>query len=144
MLLRVIVGVGQVSLALLMVWLCRYFIDVAIKSSDSEVLVKTIIALIVVVAGNIALRQIYFYTTIRATAYQANAIRLRIFGHLLRRRIYDETPLHSGDVTSRLETDVSAISEAVAPPVGMDAVAGISLVGSHGKTLCAALAGHDT
>ena len=114
MLLRVIVGVGQVSLALLMVWLCRYFIDVAIKSSDSEVLVRTIIALIVVVAGNIALRQIYFYTTIRATAYQANAIRLRIFGHLLRRRIYDETPLHSGDVTSRLETDVSAISEAVA------------------------------
>ena len=102
MLLRVIVGVGQVSLALLMVWICRYFIDVAIKSSDSEVLVKTIIALIVVVAGNIALRQIYYYTTIRATAYQANAIRLRIFGNLLRLRIYDEAPFHSGDITSRL------------------------------------------
>ena len=27
MLLRILVGIGQVSLALWMVWLCRYFID---------------------------------------------------------------------------------------------------------------------
>ncbi|MBQ7420006.1 MAG: ABC transporter ATP-binding protein [Prevotella sp.] len=112
--LRIIVGVGQVSLALLMVWLCRYFIDVAIRGTSSEVLVTTICELVLVVAGNIALRQLYFYMTIRATAYQSNAVRLRIFGHLLRRRIYDDAPLHSGDITSRLETDVSAISEAVA------------------------------
>ena len=86
MLLRILVGIGQVSLALLMVWLCRYFIDVAIKS-DSQVIVRTVVSLVLVVAGNIALRQLYFYTTIRATAYQATQVRLRIFGHLLRRRI---------------------------------------------------------
>lgn len=130
MLLRVIVGVGQVSLALLMVWLCRYFIDVAIRSSSSEILVQTIILLIVVVGGNIVLRQVYYYSTIRATAYQANAIRLRIFGHLLRRRIYDEAPLHSGDVTSRLETDVSAISEAVAGTLPQLLVTTIKLLGA--------------
>lgn len=130
MLLRVIVGVGQVSHALLMVWLCRYFIDVAIRSSSSEILVQTIILLIVVVGGNIVLRQVYYYSTIRATAYQANAIRLRIFGHLLRRRIYDEAPLHSGDVTSRLETDVSAISEAVAGTLPQLLVTTIKLLGA--------------
>ena len=130
MLLRIIIGIGQVSLALLMVWICRYFIDVAIKSTSSEVLVRTIIALVLVVAGNIALRQIYFYMTIRATAFQATAVRLRIFGHLLRRRIYDEAPLHSGDVTSRLETDVSAISEAVAGTLPQLVVTTVKLIGA--------------
>lgn len=130
MLLRIIIGIGQVSLALLMVWICRYFIDVAIKSTASDILVNTIIALVLVVAGNIVLRQIYFYMTIRATAYQATAVRLRIFGHLLRRRIYDETPLHSGDVTSRLETDVSAISEAVAGTLPQLVVTTVKLIGA--------------
>lgn len=130
MLLRIIIGIGQVSLALLMVWICRYFIDVAIKSTASDILVNTIIALVLVVAGNIALRQIYFYMTIRATAYQATAVRLRIFGHLLRRRIYDEAPLHSGDVTSRLETDVSAISEAVAGTLPQLVVTTVKLIGA--------------
>ncbi len=130
MLLRIIIGIGQVSLALLMVWICRYFIDVAIKSTASDILVNTIIALVLVVAGNIALRQIYFYMTIRATAFQATAVRLRIFGHLLRRRIYDEAPLHSGDVTSRLETDVSAISEAVAGTLPQLVVTTVKLIGA--------------
>lgn len=130
MLLRILVGIGQVSLALLMVWLCRYFIDVAIKS-DSQVIVRTVVSLVLVVAGNIALRQLYFYTTIRATAYQATQVRLRIFGHLLRRRIYDdEKPLHSGDVTSRLETDVSAISDAVAGTLPQLVVTTVKLVGA--------------
>lgn len=129
MLLRILVGIGQVSLALLMVWLCRYFIDVAIKS-DSQVIVRNIIALVLTVAGNIALRQLYYYTTIRATAYQATQVRLRIFGHLLRRRIYDDEPLHSGDVTSRLETDVSAISDAVAGTLPQLVVTTVKLVGA--------------
>ena len=129
MLLRILVGIGQVSLALLMVWLCRYFIDVAIKS-DSQVIIRIVIALILVVAGNIALRQLYYYTTIRATAYQATQVRLRIFGHLLRRRIYDDEPLHSGDVTSRLETDVSAISEAVAGTLPQLVVTTVKLTGA--------------
>lgn len=131
MLLRILVGIGQATLALLMVWLCRYFIDTAIRSNDaSGEVVRTIMALVLVVAGNIALRQVYFYMTIRATAYQANVIRLRIFGHLLRRRIYDDAPLHSGDVTSRLETDVSAISEAVAGTLPQLIVTTVKLVGA--------------
>ena len=129
MLLRILVGIGQVSLALLMVWLCRYFIDVAIKS-DSQVIIRTVTALILVVAGNIALRQLYYYTTIRATAYQATQVRLRIFGHLLRRRIYDDEPLHSGDVTTRLETDVSAISDAVAGTLPQLVVTTVKLTGA--------------
>ncbi len=129
LLLRILVGIGQVSLALLMVWLCRYFIDVAIKS-DSRLIIQTVVALVVIVAGNIALRQLYFYTTIRATAYQATQVRLRIFGHLLRRRIYDDEPLHSGDVTSRLETDVSTISGAVAETLPQLIVTSVKLIGA--------------
>lgn len=129
MLLRILVGIGQVSLALWMVWLCRYFIDTAIKS-DSQEIYQTVLLLVLVVAGNIALRQLYFYTTIRATAYQATQVRLRIFGHLLRRRIYDDEPLHSGDITSRLETDVATISEAVAGTLPQLIVTVVKLTGA--------------
>jgi len=129
-LVRIIVGIVQVAMGLLMVWLCRYFIDVAIYSKESQTLVITIVELVLIVAGGIVLRQLYYYMTIRATVCQATAIRLRIFGHLLRRRIYNESPLHSGDVTSRLETDVSAISDAVGSTLPQIIVTSVKLLGA--------------
>ncbi|MCH5311488.1 MAG: ABC transporter ATP-binding protein [Prevotella sp.] len=128
--LRIAVGIGQVALALTMVWLCRYFIDTAIHTVSTTDIVTTIVELVLVVSMNIALRQWYYYMTIRDTTAQANSIRLRIFGHLLRRRIYDDTPLHSGDITSRLETDVSAISESVGEIIPQMVVSTVRLMGA--------------
>ena len=87
--------------------------------------------LVAVIVGGIICRQIYYYLGVKASAIQSTSIRLRIFGHLLRRRIYDdEKPLHSGDVTSRLETDVSAISDAVAGTLPQLVVTTVKLVGA--------------
>lgn len=130
MVARIVAGVAQAAMALLMVWLCRYFIDTAIGSGDRRLIGITIGELLAVVAVNIALRQVYYYMSVRATTFQANAIRLRIFGHLLRRRIYDAMPLHSGDVTSRLETDVAVISDAVADTLPQMVVTGARLLGA--------------
>ncbi len=130
MLLRIMVGVTQVSLALFMVWLCRYFIDVAIRTGSSHDIIITIIELVLVVSANIMLRQWYYYLTIQDTTSQANIIRLRIFGHLLRRHIYDDAYLHSGDITSRLETDVSAISDSVAETIPQMVVTTFKLCGA--------------
>ena len=127
---RIVVGAGQVGFALLMVWLCRQFIDSTIYSPAMRPIIQMVAVLIAVVGANIVLRQAYYYMTIRATARQTNSVRLRVFGHLLRRQIYDDEPLHSGDVTSRLETDVTTISDAITATLPQLIVTVIKLVGA--------------
>ncbi len=108
--LRIVIGISQVLLGLLMVWLSKRFIDVTIWTGSKEDVVEMILLLVATVVGGILLRQLYYYMTISANTRQTNAIRLRIFSNLFRRQMYEEN-WHSGDITSRLEKDLDAIAE---------------------------------
>jgi ABC-type multidrug transport system fused ATPase/permease subunit len=112
MLVRIVAGIGRVSFGLLMIWLCKRFIDVTIHTGSTEDILLMIGLLVAVVLTSIACRQAYYYLTVKAEAVQTTNIRLRIFGHLLRRQMFDDNELHSGDVTSRLEKDISTVSNA--------------------------------
>lgn len=108
---RIIIGCSQVTLGLLMVWLCKFFIDETIIKGTTDDIIQMVALLVAVIVGNIALRQIHYYLSISAGIRQTNDIRLRIFSHLFHRRMF-EGELHSGDITSRLEKDVSSVSDA--------------------------------
>ena len=110
MAVRIVIGVSQVLLGLLMVWLSKRFIDVTIRTGGSEEIVEMILWLVLTVMGGIVLRQVYYYMSISANTRQTNAVRLRIFSNLFRRQMYGER-WHSGDITSRLEKDLDAIAE---------------------------------
>ena len=112
MLIRIAAGIGRVSLGLLMVWLCKRFIDVTIRQGTTNDIILMIIALVAVVSGAILCRQAYYYLGIRDKAKQTTYIRLRIFSHLFRRQMFDQKEMHSGDVTSRLEKDIDVVSDA--------------------------------
>ena len=112
MLVRIVAGVGRVSLGLLMVWLCKHFIDVTIRQGTTNDIMWMIVALVAVVCGSILCRQAYYYLGIRDKAKQTTCVRLRIFSHLFRRQMFDQKELHSGDVTSRLEKDIEVVSDA--------------------------------
>ena len=112
MLVRILAGIGRVSLGLLMVWLCKLFIDKTVWTGDTRDIALMIALLVAVVLGTIACRQAYYYLAVKAEAVQTTAIRLRIFSHLLRRQMFDQQDMHSGDVTSRLEKDISTVSSA--------------------------------
>ena len=112
MLLRIVAGIGRVSLGLLMVWLCKRFIDVTILQGTADDIIWMIVALVAVVIGVIFCRQVYYYMGIRDKAKQTTNIRLRIFSYLFRRQIFDQKEMHSGDVTSRLEKDIDVVSDA--------------------------------
>ena len=91
---RIAIGILQVLLGLLMVWLSKRFIDVTIWTGSKEDIVEMILFLVATVVGGILLRQVYYYMTISAFTRQTNAIRLRIFSNLFRRQMYEEmTPL---------------------------------------------------
>lgn len=112
MLVRIAAGLGRVGLGLLMVWLCKYFIDVTIHTGTTNDIILMVGILVGVVMASIVCRQVYFYLGVKAQAVQSTSIRLRIFSHLFRRQLYDQKEMHSGDITSRLEKDIDVISDA--------------------------------
>jgi len=109
---RIIAGIGRVGLGLLMVWLCKRFIDHTIRTGSSEDVVWMVVWLVLTVVGGVVLRQFYYYMTIKANIKQMNALRLAIYSRLFVQQLYTGQELHSGDVSSRLAKDIEVVSEA--------------------------------
>lgn len=130
MLVRIVAGVGRVAFGLLMVWLCKRFIDVTIRTGTNDDILYMIAALVAVISGGIICRQIYYYLGVKASAVQSTAIRLRVFSHLFRRQMFEQKELHSGDVTSRLEKDIDVVSNATTSLIPDITVTLIQLVGA--------------
>ena len=107
---RIVVGIGQITLGLLMVWLSRRFIDETIRMGSADDVVQMVVWLVLTVVGGVALRQVYYYMTTTASIRQSNALRLRIFSRLFLRQLYTEKELHSGDVSSRLAKDIEQVN----------------------------------
>ena len=103
-------GIGQVVFGLLMVWLCRRFIDETIRTGSADEVMQMIFWLVITVLGGVLLRQVGYWLTTTANVRQTNTLRLRIFSSLFRRQLYDGEQLHSGDVTSRLAKDIEQVS----------------------------------
>ena len=81
-LVRILVGIVQVALGLLMVWLSRRFIDVTIRTGTREDIIRMIVLLVAVVLGGILLRQVYYYMSTVALTRQTNLLRLDTFTHI--------------------------------------------------------------
>ena len=128
-LVRVVVGITQVVLGLVMIWFSKQFIDVTIRTgTDSDVAVMVLLLVSLVVAG-ILLRQLYYYMTTKASTYQSNSIRLRVFSSLFRRQMFEDQ-LHSGDVTSRLSKDIDTVSDVTTTLLPQFIVTGVQLTGA--------------
>ena len=112
MLVRTVAGMSRVALGLLMVWLCKHFIDVTIRTGTGDDILQMVMVLVAVIIAGILCRQVYYYLGVKAGAYQSTSIRLRIFSHLFRRQMFEQKEMHSGDVTSRLEKDIDVVSDA--------------------------------
>ncbi len=128
-LIRIVVGVVQVLLGLLMVWLSKQFIDVTIHSGNNDDVIQMILTLVAIVVGGILLRQLYYYMSTKAATRQSNAIRLRVFSSLFRRQMYEEQ-LHSGDVTSRLSKDIDTVADVTTSLIPQFMVTGSQLIGA--------------
>ena len=130
MALRVAVGIVQVSLGLVMVWLSKRFIDETIVSGSEQDVARMVGFLVLTVVGNITLRQVYYYLTSIATLRFSNALRLIMFGRLFSRKLYGGEDLLSGDVTSRFSKDVELVSETATAKVPQMVVTAVQLLGA--------------
>lgn len=127
---RVVVGIVQVGLGLLMIWLCKLFIDETIHTgSDSDVW-QMILLLVATVMGGVLLRQVYYYMTTMVEIKMTNTLRLRTFSYLFNRQLYDDQELHSGDVTSRLSKDIETASGVITSTLSQMTITTIRLMGA--------------
>ena len=128
--MRIVAGIGQVMLGLMMVWLSKRFIDETIRTGSNDDLLQMILWLVLTVVGGILLRQLYYYLTTQANIRQMNDLRLRVFSSLFRRKLFDEQELHSGDVTSRLAKDIEVVCNVMTDVLPQLLITGIQLCGA--------------
>ena len=127
---RIVAGTAQVALGLLMVWLCRRFIDETIRTGSAHDVTVMAIWLILTVVGGVLLRQVYFLLTTKASIHQTNTLRLKMFSSLFRRQLFEEKEIHSGDISSRLTKDIEMVSETTTDTLPQMCITFIQLVGA--------------
>ncbi len=127
---RVMVGIGQVGLGLLMVWLSREFIDKTIHTGTRNDVLQMVVWLVLTVVGGVVLRQVYYYMTMTANIRQTNTLRLNIFSCLFRRQLFNDKRIHSGDVTSRLAKDIDTVSSVTTDSLPQMTITLIQLCGA--------------
>lgn len=126
--IRIVAGIVQVALGLLLVWLCRRFIDYAVWQDN---VVEEVSLLVGALLASVGIRQATFYLQSSAEIVQQNAIRQRLFDHLLSRRLYSTTErLHSGDISQRLERDIATVSAITTDVLPRMVVTGVQLLGA--------------
>ena len=125
---RIVAGIVQVALGLLLVWLCRRFIDYAVWQDN---VVEEVSLLVGALLASVGIKQATFYLQSSAEIVQQNAIRQRLFDHLLSRQLYSTTErLHSGDISQRLERDISTVSAITTDVLPRMVVTGVQLLGA--------------
>ena len=84
---RIIAGIIQVVLSLLMVWLSKRFIDETIRTGTADDVLRMVELLVLIVVGGVVLRQVGYWLKTSANVRQSNALRLRIFGSLFHKAV---------------------------------------------------------
>ena len=127
---RIATGIGQVVLGLLMVWFSRRFIDVTIRTGSTADILWMVVWLALTVVGGVVLRQLCYWLAVAADNKVTNSLRLRIFSSLFHRQLFSGDDFHSGDVASRLATDIDQVSSACADTLPQMVITMMQLVGA--------------
>ena len=72
---RVVTGIVQVVLGLLMVWLSKRFIDETIRTGTADDVLRMVKLLVLTVVGGVILRQVGYWLRTSANVRQSNALR---------------------------------------------------------------------
>ena len=110
---RILSGLVQTALSLMVVWLSKRLIDGATSGTTDDMTMMACLIAVAVVTG-VGLRQLNQYFANKAMISKVAGLRLALFGKLFRRRLFEERQLHSGDVTSRMAKDIDTVSETLA------------------------------
>ena len=127
---RIMAGLLQTVLALLVVWMSKRLIDdVALTGTTGEMAVQASLLALAVVAG-VTIRQFNQYLANKAYINKVAELRLTLFSLLFRRKLFENNELHSGDVSSRMAKDIDTVSETMAVTLPQVVVMTMQLLGA--------------
>lgn len=129
-LLRILSGLVQTALSLMVVWLSKRLIDAATTSNSDENMTMMACMIAVAVVSGVGLRQLNQYLANKAMIRKVARLRLSLFGKLFRQRLFADQPLHSGDVTSRMAKDIDTVSETLAVTIPQVIETSVKLIGA--------------
>lgn len=108
-LLSVAVGLLRVICALGMIYISKYLIDIATGSSEGS-FIECVVWLCILITGVVSFSTVGSWQTSVSEVEIQNILRRRFYTHLLRSVCSHSAEMHSGDIQSRLETDLRSIS----------------------------------
>ena len=127
---RILLGLGQTLLALLVVWLSKRFIDEVVFTESTREMVLQVAILASAVILGVVIRQFNYYLANKAFIRKVAALRLSLFAQLFRRKLFGESEIHSGDISSRMAKDIDAVSETIAITLPQMVVMTMQLAGA--------------
>ncbi len=110
--LSAMLGILLVGLSLSFVYLSKELVDIATGNSDSD-LTKTITLFVLTIIGQISLSTVISRIDSANFVKMKNSMRHTLFAKYIASNWNSSNPLHSGDITNRLDADVRVSSEAV-------------------------------
>lgn len=127
---RVLVGVLQVAVGLLVIWMSKIFIDETVRVGSDRDIALTVVFLALAVVVHVLLRQLNYYLSVKSNARGINCLRRRVFSKIFCRNLYGEETLHSGDVASRVMKDVETVCDVNFVKLPQIAVTTVQLAGA--------------
>lgn len=126
---RVMVGVLQVAIGLLTIWLSKLFIDDTIQKGTDQEIILMIAFLVGTVVAGVLLRQLNYYLNIKCNTRGANRLRADVFRKIFQRKLFCKGALHSGDVSSRVMKDVETACDVTFDKIPQMIVTTVQLMG---------------
>lgn len=124
--MRAVVGMINVVLSLLFVYLSKSLIDIATGDNEASLWV-TIAAMVGCVVGQIFFSTLGIKMETDAEVVMKNLLRHRMFSHIMDSR-WVEGRLHSGDVINRLVEDINSIANTLCSVLPSFLITGVQFV----------------
>lgn len=123
-----LVGTVSVLLSLAFIFLSKLAIDVATGAATGVRLWQVVAGLLLLLALQLGGNMLEGWISVRMQAGAGNALRHRLFAHLLHSRWNELERFHTGDVVNRVERDVSAIVGLLTVSVPSLLIVGVQLL----------------
>ncbi len=129
LLLTILVGVLGIAATLLFIYFSKAVIDIVTHTQEGSAMLYAILMVSMLAAGAL-LRLAGIYLTNQTAARMGNAIRSRIFGHLLYTRWQSLAQVHSGDMLTRIIKDTDDVVALLTNSIPMAVLAMLQLLAS--------------
>lgn len=127
--LSTLIGMADVALGLLFVWLCKQTIDVA-TGSVSGSLTSYAIGMCAVMLAEIGVRALSTWISNTMGVRNRNKLRMELFSHLMQGEWHGLEQHHSGDVLNRLINDINTVSALITDIAAASLITVIQLLAS--------------